>query len=164
MRLSNTHAGRDGRCRFFQEHRPILQEGRPMKALALKELREVFGIAAVALAGYLALGVSLVGAEVFNWVRGIPAGTDEVPFTGGDFKELFTWISVVFAVALGFRQSAWESGRGTFLFVLHRPVARRAIFRTKLATGAGVLLLGASLPIVLYACWAAVPGHHPSPF
>src|SRR5207302_1280151 len=58
----------------------------------------------------------------------------------------------------------WESGRGTFLFLLHRPMTRRAIFLTKLATGAGVLLLGASLPIVLYAWWAAVPGHHPSPF
>jgi hypothetical protein len=135
-----------------------------MKALALKELREVVGIAAVALAGYLALVVSLMGAKVFYWVPGMPSGTTGVPFADGDFTGFFTWVSVAFATALGFRQSTWESARGTFLFLLHRPVSRRAIFLTKLATGAGVFLLGASLPIVLYALWAAVPGHHPSPF
>jgi hypothetical protein len=135
-----------------------------MKALAFKELREVFGIAAVALAAYLALVLSLIGAKVFDWVPGMPAGTHEVPFTGPEFTELFTWLSVLFALALGFRQSAWESGTGTFLFLLHRPMSRRAIFLTKLAMGASVFLLCACLPIVLYACWAAVPGHHPSPF
>jgi hypothetical protein len=135
-----------------------------MKALALKELREVFGITAVALGGYLALVVSLMGGKVFDWVPGMPNGTEEVPFTGGGFTTFFTFVSVVFAVALGFRQSAWESARGTYLFLLHRPVPREVIFLTKLATGAGVLLLCAGLPVVLYGWWAAVPGHHPSPF
>ena len=135
-----------------------------MKALALKELREVFGIAAAALGGYLALVVSLIGGKVFDWVPGIPAGTTEVPFTGSGFMVFFTFVSVVFALALGFRQSAWESARGTYLFLLHRPVPRDLIFLIKLATGSGVLLLCASLPIVLYAWWAAVPGRHASPF
>jgi hypothetical protein len=135
-----------------------------MRALALKELREVFGIAAAALAGYLALVVNLMGAKVFDWVPGMGAGTDEVPFTNTGFLAFFTFVSVLFALALGFRQSAWEAARGTFLFLLHRPLARNGIFLNKLATGAGVLLLCASLPIVLYAGWAAMPGHHPSPF
>jgi hypothetical protein len=135
-----------------------------MKALALKELREVFGITAAALGGYLALVASLLGAKVFDWVPGMPHGTEEVPFTGDGFTVFYTFVSVVFAAALGFRQSAWESARGTYLFLLHRPVPRDALFLTKLATGAGVFLLCASLPIVLYAGWAAVPGHHPSPF
>src|SRR5437762_12013141 len=148
MRSSSTHAGRDGRCRFSQEAKGIVQEEWPMKALALKELREVAGIAAAALAGYLALVVSLMGAKVFDWVPEMPLGTHEVPFTGWEFKAFFLVISVAFALALGFRQSAWESGRGTFLFLLHRPMSRGAIFGTKLAVGAGVLLLGASLPIV----------------
>ena len=135
-----------------------------MKALALKELREVFGIAAVALAAYLALVVSLMGAKVFYWVPGMPSGTAGVPFAKGEFTGFFTWVSVVFAAALGFRQSAWESGRGTFLFLLHRPVSRRSIIVNKLVVGAGLVFVCASLPILLYACWAAVPGHHPSPF
>jgi hypothetical protein len=135
-----------------------------MTALAIKELREVLGIAAAALAGYLALLASLLGAKVFDWVPGMPHGTTEVPFTGSGFVVIFTFVSVVFAVALGFRQSVPESARGTFLFLLHRPVARDAIFLTKLAIGAGLLLACAALPIVLYGAWAALPGTHPSPF
>jgi hypothetical protein len=135
-----------------------------MKALVLKELREVFGIAAAALGCYLALVVNLMGAKVFDWVPGIPSGTQEVPFTGSGFTGFFSFVSMAFAVALGFRQSAWESSRGTYLFLLHRPQSRDRIFLTKLAVGVGVLLLSGSLPIVLYAWWAAVPGHHPSPF
>lgn len=142
----------------------VLQEVKPMKALALKELREVAGIAVAALAGYLALVVSVMGAKVFGFVPGMPQEPEEVPFVSGDFTGCFTLVAVVFAVALGFRQSAWESGRGTFLFLFHRPVSRRAIFLTKLAMGAGVLVLCTGLAIVLYAWWAAGPGHHPSPF
>jgi hypothetical protein len=133
-----------------------------MRALALKELREVFGIAAVGLGCYLALAVSAMGALVFVWVPGMP-GTEEVPFTG-DFKGSFDFLSVLFAIALGFRQSAWESSRGTYLFLLHRPLRRDAVFLTKLAVGAGVLLCCGSVPVVLYAAWAAVPGHHAGPF
>ncbi len=135
-----------------------------MRALVLKELREVFGIAAIALGCYLALAVNAMGARVFDWVPGMPAGTHEVPFVGSGFTTFFTFISVVFAAALGFRQSAWESARGTFLFLLHRPLRREAVFLVKLAMGIGVLLVCASLPIIAYGMWAAVPGHHASPF
>jgi hypothetical protein len=135
-----------------------------MRALAFKELRELAGIAAVAVAAYLALVVNLMGAKIFNWMPGMPEGTQEVPFTGQGFWQFFALVSAVFAVALGFRQSGWESAKGTFLFLLHRPMSRRAIFLIKLATGIALLLLSASLPIVLYAWWAALPGHHLSPF
>jgi hypothetical protein len=142
----------------------MAKEGTTMRALARKELREVFGIAAAALAAYLALVVNLMGAKVFNWVPGIPNGTNEVSFVGSGFSTFFTFVSLVFAAALGFRQSAVESSRGTFLFLLHRPVRREAILLTKLAVGLAVFVLCASVPILLYGAWAAVPGHHPSPF
>jgi hypothetical protein len=135
-----------------------------MRALAVKELREVAGITAIALAAYLALVINLMGAKVFDWIPGMPAGTTGVPFADGDFTGFFTVISVLFAVALGFRQSAWESGKGTFLFLLHRPTSRNAIFLTKLVAGAGALFGCACLSIMLYGWWAAIPGHHPSPF
>jgi hypothetical protein len=135
-----------------------------MRALVRKELREVFGIAAAALGCYLALAANLMGAKVFDWVPGMPRGTNEVPFTGGGFETLFMLVSAVFAVALGFRQSAPELARGTYLFLLHRPLPRDLIFLTKLATVVGVFLCCAAAPVVLYAAWAAVPGHHPGPF
>lgn len=135
-----------------------------MRALLGKELREVAGIAAAAVGCYLALAASLMGAKLFDWIPGMPNGTNEVPFTGGGFQSLFVLVSVVFAVALGFRQSAWESARGTYLFLLHRPVRRDAVFLLKLATGAGVFLACAAAPIVIYGWWASVPGHHAGPF
>lgn len=135
-----------------------------MKALALKELREVFGIAAIALGCYLALVVNAMGAKVFEWVPMMPQGATGVPFFDGSFVYPHMLISVVFAVALGFRQSAWEASRGTYLFLLHRPLRRETIFLVKLAVGGTILLGCASLPIVLYGWWAAIPGHHPSPF
>jgi hypothetical protein len=135
-----------------------------MKALAFKELREILGITAAALGCYLALVINLMGAKVFDWVPGMPQGTEEVPFAGNGFWAFFTFISVVFAGAIGFRQSATESARGTYLFLLHRPLRRDSIFLTKLAVGVGVLIVCGSLPIMTYAAWAAVPGHHSGPF
>jgi hypothetical protein len=135
-----------------------------MKALAWKELREVFGITVIALAVYLALVINAMGGKVFDWVPGMPQGTMGIPFLDGGFTEFHYLISALFAMALGFRQSAWESSRGTFLFLLHRPLRRETVFLTKLAMGMAVLLLCASLPVLLYAWWALLPGRHPAPF
>jgi hypothetical protein len=87
-----------------------------------------------------------------------------VPFTGDEFLSFYLWVSVVFAIVLGFRQTVWESARGTFLFLLHRPLPRGRVMLTKLAAGLAVLLACASLPILLYGWWASVPGNHAGPF
>src|SRR5262245_44526642 len=118
-----------------------------MRALVWKELREVAGVTALALGAYLVLVVSLMDAKVFEWVPGLPRGTVGVPFVHGAFMEPFVCVSALFAVALGFRQSAWESAKGTYLYLLHLPCPREAIFSTKMAVGATVLLAGAALPI-----------------
>ncbi len=135
-----------------------------MKALAWKELRETLSIAVIAMLGYAALLVNLMGGRVFYWVPGLPKQPEDVPFVSGDFASVFTVVSFLLAVALGFRQSAWESSRGTYLFLLHRPLPRQAIFLTKLATGMGVLLFCAGVPIVVYGIWAMTPGCHAGPF
>jgi hypothetical protein len=135
-----------------------------MKALAWKELREVCIIVAAALAWYLALVVNVMGAKAFNWMLWMPQGTMGVPFLDQGFPSVHPLISGLFAIALGFRQSAWESSQGTYLFLLHRPLRRETVFLIKLAMGASLFLLCASLPILLYAWWAILPGHHAGPF
>ncbi len=135
-----------------------------MKTLAWKELREVFVILAAALAWYLALTVNAMGSKAFNWMPLMPQGTMGVPFLDSQFSSIHALISAIFAIALGFRQSWWESSRGTYLFLLHRPLRRETIFLIKLAMGVVVFLLCASLPILLYAWWASLPGHHAGPF
>jgi len=132
-----------------------------LKALALKELRETIGIAAVALVLFayfviVAIGVTLLPLDY--------AYEDSIPFVAGPVKTNFTLVAGLLAIALGFRQTAWETAFGTTQFLLHRPVARWRLVGVKLAVGAVVLMLSSALPILVYAFWAATPGTHASPF
>jgi hypothetical protein len=69
-----------------------------------------------------------------------------------------------FAIALGLRQTAWEAGHGTYYFLLHRPVSRRRVFGLKLLMGGVLTLLLSAMLVLIYACWAATPGHRGAPF
>src|SRR5262245_8353199 len=116
-----------------------------IKALAVKELREVLGIAAAALGCYLVMVSALVGLPPF--ARFFPGARFAVPFEGSVARAPFAWVSLLFAAALGFRQSAWEAGQGTYQLLLHRPVRREVVFLTKLAVGAGVFVACTGVPI-----------------
>ncbi len=133
-----------------------------IKALALKELREVLPLAVLGLAVQLVLVAALVGLKPFAvW---LPVAGLGVPFQENVLAPSFGVVGVGFTLLLGFRQSAWELGQGTYKFLLHRPIRRETIFLVKLGTGVGVYLLCTLVPLVLYACWASVPGHYPGPF
>jgi ABC-type transport system involved in multi-copper enzyme maturation permease subunit len=88
----------------------------------------------------------------------------DIPFVEGNFLTILFYIGAALAIALGFRQSAWEPSQGTALYLLHLPLSRRTIFVTKLLTGIGLLLACTLVPILIYAAWAATPGTHPGPF
>lgn len=134
-----------------------------IKALAIKELREVFGIAFLALGLYLVLVSALVGMWPFAAL--LPRFAQfEVPFTGKTFLVFFGWIEALFAIVVGFRQSAWEGFQNTYQFLLHRPLGMHRFFLIKLTTGFAVIVLCTSVPLLLYVAWVAVPGHHACPF
>lgn len=134
-----------------------------MKGLVHKELRDVLPIVALALLAYLAIVAWPIAGHVFPNLRGLHKGR-EVPFLGHQFLGYFVLVSAAFALLLGFRQSAWEEIGGRYLFLLHRPLPRKKVFLVKLATGASAFAACASVPILLYGAWAALPGTHPSPF
>ena len=133
------------------------------RAIALKELREVAPIAILALVAYLACIDGLTGGTLFAWMPFVPRGLVSIPFTGKE-PFYFAFISIAMTIALGYRQTLGEEYRGTYLYLLHRPMQRSQIFACKLATGAAVYLVGSFIPIALYLFWAATPGNHPSPF
>jgi hypothetical protein len=131
------------------------------KALVIKELRESAGIVALA-----ALGVAYVLADLTatplvpwqsRWLYGYPFVNDSLSF-------YFWLVGGGVAIALGFRQTAWELGQGTYFFLLHRPMSRNRIFGLKLLVGGSLAMLMAGLLIALYAWWAATPGHFDAPF
>jgi hypothetical protein len=133
-----------------------------IRALAVKELREVLPIALLGLVVQLVCVASLTGMQPFaDWLQLAHRG---LPFQEQVVAPPFAIAGVVLTLLLGFRQTAWESGQGTFKFLLHRPVRRELIFLTKLGTGAGVYLLCTLVPLSLYAAWAVTPGHYPGPF
>lgn len=134
-----------------------------IRSLVVKELRECLIIAAVAGLAYLATYLHATGSRVVHDLP-ILRANEGPPFLGDGFAENIGAVGFFFALALGLWQTGWESYRGTFLFLFHRPMTGRAILRVKLATGI-VLLLGlTAAPIAIYGQWAATSGNHPSPF
>ena len=139
-------------------------------AIVRKELRETRLFAALAVGVYLLYLSTFIG----KWSRPItvlfetflPMYVDapDIPFVDDNFLSMFFFTGFPLAIALGFRQSAWEPSQGTALYLLHLPVARSTIFLAKLMTGIGLLLACTLLPILLYATWAAFPGTHAGPF
>jgi ABC-type transport system involved in multi-copper enzyme maturation permease subunit len=138
--------------------------------LVRKELRETRIFAALALALYAIYLARQTGkwsflpSRLLWWLPGMNADTPDVPFVQGNFSTTLFFIGAALAIALGFRQSAWEPSQGTALYLLHLPLSRRTMIVTKLFTGTGLLLACSLVPILIYAVWAATPGTHPGPF
>jgi ABC-type transport system involved in multi-copper enzyme maturation permease subunit len=140
-------------------------------AIVRKDLRETRLFAALSLGLYFIYLSELTGmsrsvvSPIVEFVLPVMSGVvADVPFVQGDFLGTYSLIGIALAIALGFRQSAWEPSQGTALYLLHLPLARRTIVLTKLLTGIGLLLACTLAPILIYATWAASPRTHPGPF
>jgi hypothetical protein len=131
-----------------------------LKALVLKELRELAPFAALALVAYAALVLYSIGYSI----PFIGAVGQEYPFLSDDFVVPLGFIAAGLALALALRQTVAESLLGTWAWLLHRPLPRHSIFAAKLLTGWGLYAVCTALPIVWYACWAATPGKSAVPF
>jgi len=133
-------------------------------ALLYKEFRETLPIAVVGLACLLLVALD---AMEFSPLPDIFGGrfTGVIPFIGNDqFLGRYYVAIGAFAIALGYWHSLGDFWGEAHLFLLHRPISRRSIYTTKLVIGLSAYLLCAAAPILLYACWAATPGTHASPF
>ena len=134
-----------------------------IKTLAIKELRELVGIISLAALAMLYVLGEETGWKFAPWSSS-RVRTQGVPFLSDDFTFILVLISGVFAIALGFKQSAWENVGNRYYYLLHRPLARNTVFLVKMAVGCALVLLMTSVPVLLYGWWAATPGHHASPF
>ncbi|HEX7447254.1 MAG TPA: hypothetical protein VF306_06905 [Pirellulales bacterium] len=132
-----------------------------LKALVFKELRETGLLGLLALAvGFYNLA-SVLGYDIPHWAGHHAATT---PFIGDGFVAEVAIMALFLAVALGLMQSYAESARGTWLWLLHRPIGRNRVIAVKLAVGTVVYVLCAAPPLAVYALWAATPRTHASPF
>jgi hypothetical protein len=132
-----------------------------LKSLARKEIHELLPLAA----GGVLLQLYVVSAAMGMRLGLIERNSiGDIPFVQDSMSGWFFFAAGGLALALGWWQTLLESTRGTFQFLLHRPLAREAIFGTKLAVGFLITLALSFLPVAAYALWAASPGTHPSPF
>ncbi|NOX56888.1 MAG: hypothetical protein GXP27_21095 [Planctomycetes bacterium] len=130
------------------------------RALWTKELREVLGAAAVAMAAYLLLVTSGYATGLAPWSE----RSRTIPFLGATFMSFFGLIAIALAITQGLKQTVAEGVRETYLFLLHRPIDWTRLIGVKLGVGLTTYLVCSAIPILLYAWWAATPGTHPSLF
>lgn len=139
------------------------QFGSGMAVLVVKELRTVAGVAVLAMAAYLLLVGDALNVPVLNaFGSGLPYR--ESPFVVRDAGFMLTLVGAIFAVVLGFWQTASDGWNGAWQFLLHRPVSRKSVLLSKLLTGWSVLLVLSAWPIVVLAWWAQQPGSYAAPF
>ncbi len=124
-----------------------------LTALAMKELRDVAGIAALA--------TLVTGLILLVTVR---ESTIRLPLEDDGFLHVWTILSVFLALALALRQSVWDGSNGTYTFLLSKPAERSKIFACKLAVGIAVLQTVSALPIVALGLWAGSAGPGGKPF
>ncbi len=131
-----------------------------LRPIAIKELRETVGLAAIAsLVAFYFVTEHMVG--VFPWST---QNDGAFPFVSDTTPGFLFMVAFILAAALGLRQSAWELHAGTYLFLLHRPIERHQVMAIKIVVGLIVYGVSMAVPVLLYAFWAATPGTHASPF
>ncbi|MCA9230665.1 MAG: hypothetical protein KDA57_08435 [Planctomycetales bacterium] len=136
-----------------------------IRALAIKELRESAGLLALAALGMAWTIARLVGYSFLgSWTGYYGYGEDFFAFLNDDFTTKASIFVGGLAIGLGLKQTAWEHGRCTFYFLLHRPIERWQVVATKLAVGLTLMLGILVVAIVWYGWWAATPGKRSVPF
>ncbi len=131
-----------------------------LKTLIWKEVRELLPLVLLALLVQFYLVCTAIGMRLGP----LSPEPIAIPFISDSFTYWLFIVAGVVAAILGLWQTWWESSRGTFQFLLHRPAKREAMFGAKLLVGVAVWLAIAVLPVLCYALWAAAPGTHASPF
>jgi hypothetical protein len=131
------------------------------KALVTKELRESAGIVVLAALAIAYSFSELTGMRLLPWQSGNPYS---YPFVYDSFGFYLALCAGGLAIALGLKQTAWEIGQGTTYFLFHRPIRRDRIFISKLTVGLSWVIGLSAVLILLYAWWAATPGHVAGPF
>ena len=135
------------------------------RAMALKELREIRGIAIAAIVVFGMLTFAAISPnEPLNPFYYLGRSSVAIPFVSDYSVGKYYFFAGLMAVVFGLWQTFGESIRGTYPFLLHRPASVRWLVGMKLFVGTVVFLVASAILPLIYAMWAATPGNHASPF
>ena len=138
-----------------------------MKQLILKELREQFKVALIGmavLAAMLFLVFTTYLSQLEQACRG-QASTDGFQLLmRSDLLAQVSFFCGLFGTLLGWLQIRAESHPDLWAFLVHRPIHRTSILRSKVAAGLLLYLAGAGLPLLGLVIVASIPGNVAAPF
>lgn len=109
--------------------------------------------------------VVVLGLAAFGWLFAEMTGTpmlvgrnDQAHQRLGSGVIGFWLIATGFAGLLGLLMASEDSRRGTWQFVLFRPISRRRYVVAKLIAGAVIVVLMTGAPAIAFMAWASKPG------
>ncbi|MHC4505296.1 MAG: hypothetical protein ACYTFI_18490 [Planctomycetota bacterium] len=139
-----------------------------MVAILKKEIKEnlpwaILGLLVVSLAFYAGLAR---GGPGFLSLLGFSGSyySSELPLLSGGLLPYTTAVYAIFGAALGMLQTVPESGRGTYPFLVHRPVRRGRMLLGKALAGGAMYAVAGGVPLLVAVIWVAIPGHYAAPF
>lgn len=139
-----------------------------MVSILKKEIEEnlpwaILGLLVVSLAFYSGLAeegpgfLSLLGFSRSYY-------PSELPLLSRGLLPYTTAVYAIFGAALGMLQTIPESVRGTYPFLVHRPVRRGRLLLGKALAGAAMYSVAGGVPLLVAVIWVATPGHYAAPF
>jgi hypothetical protein len=131
-----------------------------IRTLVLKELRESLPIVAAAGLAAAYILAQRCGVRVFAFFGG---SSVSMPFLDDIWKNVAV-LGGFLAAALALKQTLWEESKGTFRYLLFRPIARKQLFLSKIVVGLSLVAVAMGAFILIYGVWATLPGRHASPF
>jgi ABC-type transport system involved in multi-copper enzyme maturation permease subunit len=140
-----------------------------VKPLVLKELREQFKVAVVALAvltAMLLMYFASYGAKLYQGIRsmGTLNGDSLQPLMNSELLMQIAAFCALFGVLLGWLQIRAEKHPDLWAFLVHRPMPRTVILRSKVIAGLLLYAVAAGVPLLVWVLVLAMPGNVAAPF
>lgn len=140
-----------------------------MKQLVLKELREQSRVALLGLAVFsvmllLAFSASMGWLDRLAYSNGYSDAEGYQPLLSQSILTQAAFFCGIFGALLGWLQIRAEKHPDLWAFLLHRPISRTTILRSKVMSGLLLYAVAAGLPVFGFILVCSMPGKVPAPF
>lgn len=128
-------------------------------------LKEFLSLRPVLAVGIVALLIAVMGLHAARVVQFFTGQFNPVyPFLSTTYITIYFMVAYPLAAIIGYWQTMWEFGRGTWLFLLHRPRRFDQIVVAKMLAGSIITLALTALPALIDLIYISIPGVLPAPF
>jgi hypothetical protein len=140
-----------------------------MKSLLRKELREHFKVAILAFAILSViqfLVYQAITSQFFQLARNYGNSMEQglQPLLSGGLLTQVAFFCAIFGSLLGWLQVRAESHPDLWAFLVHSPITRNQILRSKIVSGLLLYAVAAGIPMLVFIVTVSIPGHVATPF